>query len=46
MVSKLFLAPTLFQAKPANVRPKTLAYIHAGLEARLSPMNLQTISDI
>ena len=45
-VGIVFLAPAFALAQPANVLTKAGAYIHAELKTRLSPINLQTISDI
>ena len=42
----VLLAPALLGPKPANVSSKAGAYIHAELKTRLSPIGLQTISDI
>ena len=45
-VGIVFLAPAFGLAQAANVLTKAGAYIHAELKTRLSPINLQTISDI
>ena len=45
-VGIVFLAPAFGLAQAANVLSKAGAYIHAELKTRLSPINLQTISDI
>ena len=45
-VGVVFLAPAFGLAQAANVLTKAGAYIHAELKTRLSPINLQTISDI
>ena len=45
-VGVVFLAPAFGLAQAANVLSKAGAYIHAELKTRLSPINLQTISDI
>ena len=45
-VGVVFLAPASGLAQAANVLTKAGAYIHAELKTRLSPINLQTISDI
>ena len=45
-IGVVFLRPTFCLAQAANVLTKAGAYIHAELKTRLSPINLQTISDI
>ena len=45
-VGERFLAECLLQAEPAEVLGKARAYIHAVLVTPVSPMLLQTISDI
>ena len=45
-VGIILLAPALFLAEPPDVVSEPLANIHAGKPAALSPINLQTISDI
>lgn len=41
-----FLTPAPFFAKAAEVSAETLADVHSRNEARLSLINLQTMSDI
>ena len=45
-VGIVFLAPALLLAQATNVPAEAYTYIHAELKTRLSPINLQTISDI
>lgn len=45
-VGIVFLTPSFGFTEPANILTKACAYFHAGLQARPSPIDLQTISDI
>ena len=45
-VGVLLLAPAFLLAQATNVPAEAYTYIHAELKTRLSPINLQTISDI
>lgn len=45
-VGIILLAPAFAFAKLTNIFAEARAYIHDRLKTRLSPMNLQTISDI
>lgn len=46
LVRERLLAQPFFLAKATQVSAEALANVHAGLKARLSPIDLQTMSDI
>jgi len=46
LLGKLLLAPLLSRPQTAQVRSKAMAYVHAAAGTPMSPINLQTISDI
>ena len=45
-IGKILLAPALLLTKASHVAAEALTNVHAKLRARMSPINLQTISDI
>ncbi len=46
LVSERLLAPALLLPQAAQISTEALTDIHGGLRARLSPIDLQTMSDI